>query len=36
MNRAGFVSLPYRAEHRNWGENGDDTIVAWRYAKEGE
>jgi len=36
MTRAGYISAAERAEYRNWDERGDDTIVAWRYAKEGE
>lgn len=27
---------PAPATYRNWDEQGDSTIVAWRYAKEGE
>lgn len=36
MTRAGYIARPDRADYRNWHENGDDTIIAWRYAKEGE
>jgi len=36
MTRAGYITRPDRADYRNWNENGGGTIVAWRYAKEGE
>lgn len=36
MTRAGYIAAAERAEYRNWDERGDSTIVAWRYAKEGE
>lgn len=30
------IKSPHRAEVYCWSENGDSTIIAWRYAKEGE
>jgi hypothetical protein len=30
------IQHPTRAGEWNWGENGYSTIIAWRYAKEGE
>ena len=36
MTRAGYIARPDLADYRNWHENGEKTIVAWRYAKEGE
>lgn len=34
MWRDGIIQDPTRAGNWNWNENGDFTIVAWRYAKE--
>lgn len=30
------ITYPAPASHWNWDEHGKGTIVAWRYAKEGE
>jgi hypothetical protein len=30
------IQRPDRADNWNWGDNGYSTIIAWRYAKEGE
>jgi hypothetical protein len=27
---------PAPATYRNWDEQGDSTVIAWRYAKDGE
>ena len=36
MYRNGEITGPWLAMPLVWGESGDTTIVAWRYAKEGE
>ena len=36
MLRNGEIHRPYRADTWDWNECDDQTIVAWRYAKEGE
>ena len=36
MERGGEITGPHNAGNCYWDECGDETIVAWRYAKEGE
>lgn len=36
MTRSGLIDGPFTAQHAHWDERGVMTIVAWRYAKEGE
>ena len=36
MTRSGLIDGPFKAQHAYWDERGVMTIVAWRYAKEGE
>lgn len=36
MRRDGVIQRPWKGTELYWDENGDDTIIAWRYAKEGE
>lgn len=36
LTRADHINGPLNADAFDWGERGDSTIIAWRYAKEGE
>lgn len=36
MRRDGVIQRPHKGTALYWDENGDDTIIAWRYAKDGE
>jgi hypothetical protein len=36
MERGGEITGPHNAGNCYWDECGDETIIAWRYAKEGE